>query len=67
MQTKRQEVYVRLAPLQVQVLRYRMQVAIPTWLGSLTYTVQPKGGPPSSDRDDRPWWKKLQDWAEGIE
>jgi len=66
-QAKRQEVYVRLAPLQVQVLRYRMQVAIPTWLGSLTYTVQPKGGPPSSDRDDRPWWRKLQDWAEGIE
>jgi hypothetical protein len=66
-QAKRQEVYVRLAPLQVQVLRYRMQVAIPTWLDGLTYTIQPKGGPPTSDRDDRPWWKKLQDWAEGTE
>jgi len=66
-EAKRQEVYVRLAPLQVQVLRYRMQVAIPTWLGALTYTVQPKGRPPTADRDDRPWWKKLQDWAEGME
>ncbi|MBM3472448.1 MAG: hypothetical protein FJX75_04145 [Armatimonadetes bacterium] len=66
-QAKRQEVYVRLAPLQVQVLRYRMQIAIPTWLDGLTYTVQPKGGPPKPDRDDRPWWKKLQDWAEGTE
>lgn len=66
-QAKRREVYVRLAPLSLQVLRYRMEVPIPTWLESVAFTPVPKGGPPKPERDDRPWWKRLQDWAQGIE
>ncbi len=62
------EVYVRSAPLQVLVMRYRFRVALPTWLGSIEFTPKSKLTPSRSPRhDDRPWWKKLQDWAEGKE
>jgi len=62
------EVYIRLSPLQVMVVRYRFRVALPTWLASVEFTPKSKmksGGPP--EHDDRPWWKKLQDWADGKE
>ncbi|MGQ9730979.1 MAG: hypothetical protein ACUVX8_06855, partial [Candidatus Zipacnadales bacterium] len=62
---RRQEVYLRLAPLQVKVLRYRMNIALPTWLEAMVFTPPRKGGPPRIEHDDRPWWKKLQDWSEG--
>ena len=64
-QAKRQEVYVRLAPLQITVLRFRLQIWTPTWLESLTFTVERHPAAPMGEHDDRPWWKKLQDWAEG--
>lgn len=64
-QAKRQEVCVRLAPLQITVLRFRLQIWTPTWLQSLTFTVERHPAAPTGEHDDRPWWKKLQDWAEG--
>jgi hypothetical protein len=67
LQKQRQEVYFRLAPLQVMVRRYRLDVALPTWLKGVEFTVQPGSRPPTNDRDDRPWWKRLQDWAAGME
>jgi len=66
-QAKRQEVYFALAPLEIKVLRYRMQLALPTWVSALGYTPRAKTAPPHAERDDRPWWKQLQDWAEGTE
>ncbi len=62
------EVYIRSSPLQVMVVRYRFRVALTTWLASVEFTPKSRmksGGPPA--HDDRPWWKKLQDWADGKE
>lgn len=62
------EVYLRSAPLQVTVMRYRFRVALPTWLRSVEFTPKSKLQPSRAPvHDDRPWWKKLQDWAEGKE
>lgn len=64
----RREVTIRPAPLGLTVIRYRFRVALQTWLTSMEFTPKAKtrsGGPP--EHDTRPWWQKLQDWADGKE
>ncbi len=64
-----QDVYLQLEPLQLKVFRYRMRVALPTWVDSLGFTARAKDGAPGHGRDvdDRTWWQKLRDWADGNE
>jgi hypothetical protein len=63
---KRREVYLRPAPLELTVIRYRFRVALQTWLGAVEFTPKARLRESHAPRhDDRPWWKKLQDWADG--
>ncbi len=67
LQVKRQDVYLKVAPLQVMVVRFRLEIWTPNWLASVTFTPQPQAPASPGVPDDRPWWQKLQDWAEGHE
>jgi hypothetical protein len=67
LQVKRQDVYLKVAPLQVMVVRFRLEIWTPNWVGSVTFTPQERAPASSGVPDDRPWWQKLQDWAEGNE
>ncbi len=69
MDARSQDDYITLDPLQIKVMRYRMSVALPTWLDALTFTPREHEGAPKHGRDvdDRTWWQKLQDWADGNE